>query len=142
MYLFGGINAVSTGTTADGTIQLRRYEDSISNRGVTQPVRDVVRTTGLNDGHKSIYGEYVCSYDWDCNAAQRIILCESRDNPLSDNGSDRGLFQINQIHASKWPDYWERWSDAYWNIDHAYLLYEEWGGWSPWYSSSYCSGVY
>ena len=115
-------------------------------RRIGEPNPNPIRDTGTTERSVDLYtnsafADYICTLQWDCAYAQRVIHCESKDNPLSDNGSDRGLFQLNQIHAIKWPDYWQNWSDPYWNINHAYELYVEWGGWKPWWPSSGCSGV-
>ena len=48
------------------------------------------------------------------------------------NGSvDLGLFQINSIHAWRWPDYWTAWSDPVRNAQWALELWQE-QGWRPW----------
>jgi len=67
--------------------------------------------------------------------ALRIAECESRMDPnaVSYDGSSFGLFQL---HAPTWarvfPDFWQQWSDPQWNIEHAKLIFERAGSFSPW----------
>lgn len=76
--------------------------------------------------------QYICSFDWDCSIAICIAHYESGpadrlDLPLdgwyAQNGAVRGLFQIHEIHAGAWPDYWTAWHDPYRNTQFAYDLY-------------------
>ncbi len=66
--------------------------------------------------------------------ALRIVACESNWNPaaISWNGTSYGLLQIWQGHAWRWPDFWESWMNPYRNVEYAYELYLESGGWGPW----------
>ena len=70
--------------------------------------------------------EVVCSYDWDCEWALRVIRCESNGNPDSVNpaGPYVGLFQI---HAS----YGGNLHDPYYNIAAAYDIWSA-RGTGPW----------
>jgi hypothetical protein len=45
---------------------------------------------------------------------------------------ERGLFQIHPIHASRWPDYWDNWSDPRRNAEMAYDLSAGGTDWSRW----------
>ena len=71
--------------------------------------------------------------------ALNVMWCESGGDPgvVSYDGSSYGLFQL---HAPTWarvfPDFWEWWSDPQWNIEHARIIFERAGSFSPWS----CSG--
>lgn len=60
------------------------------------------------------------------------MWCESGGRPDAiGGGSNYGLFQLNAIWAKRWPEFWQRWSDAAWNIAHAFELWTS-SGWGPW----------
>lgn len=65
-----------------------------------------------------------------------MAQCESVLNPAASNGwgaGHYGLFQISGIHAWKWPDFWESWSDPYRNAQWAYEMSgggTDWGAWT------------
>lgn len=76
--------------------------------------------------------QLICSYPWDCSTALRIAGCESGYDPSATSPTgDYGLFQINQIHASKWPDFWESWMVAERNAQYAWEIYAD-QFWYPW----------
>ncbi|KKL28309.1 hypothetical protein LCGC14_2376450 [marine sediment metagenome] len=77
------------------------------------------------------YRPLICSYSWPCETALRIVGCESNGDPAATNGVSWGLFQINAIHAWRWPDFWEHWSDPMRNTQYAWELYQE-QGFAPW----------
>ena len=78
-------------------------------------------------------GEIVAQYDW-MPEAFRVVDCESHWNPdaVSWDGSSWGLWQVNAVHAYRWPDFWESWDDPVRNTQYAWELYQEqgWGIWS------------
>ena len=66
-----------------------------------------------------------------------IAGCESGRDTMgrldgwwASSGSSYGLFQINAIHAGRWPDFWSAWMTER-NIAYAYEIWSE-QGWSPW----------
>lgn len=69
--------------------------------------------------------------------AERVASCESRLNPeaVSPDGSNHGLFQINNVHRSTWPEVtglpWDARYDPVANIDFAFWLWQQ-SGWRPW----------
>lgn len=73
----------------------------------------------------------LCSYDWDCVTAERIVQCESRFDPAATNGVSWGLWQINAIHAYRRPDFWSGWMIPEVNTAWAYELWQE-QGWGIW----------
>ena len=76
--------------------------------------------------------QWICTYNWDCRTALRVLYCESGADPNAiGRGSNYGLYQINAVHASHWAGFWEHWFEPAWNIA---LAYEIWTvrGWSPW----------
>ena len=76
------------------------------------------------------------SYDWDDETALRIFTCESglRAEAVSWDGTSFGIAQLYApIWAGVFPDFWERWMDAAWNIARAWEIYVRAGySWSPW----------
>jgi hypothetical protein len=73
----------------------------------------------------------ICSLSWDCETALRIVQCESNWDPAATNGVSWGLWQINAIHAWRWPDFWESWMIPSRNVEYAYELWQE-SGWRIW----------
>src|SRR3990172_6983656 len=80
----------------------------------------------------------ICSYVWPCGEALAVAACESGhgtdgrlDGAWAVGGSSYGVFQINAIHAYRWPDFWEAWMIAERNVAWAYELWAE-QGWRPW----------
>lgn len=68
-----------------------------------------------------------------CRPAVTVARCESTFHPDAVNGPNRGVFQINQVHADQWAavtgvDYWSSWMDPATNIAFARWLYEQ-SGW-------------
>jgi hypothetical protein len=53
------------------------------------------------------------------------------DGAYASSGSSWGLFQINAIHASKFPGFWEQWMDPAVNAQWAYQIWLQ-QGWYPW----------
>ena len=81
---------------------------------------------------------------WPCAEAIAVAACESGrdlsgrlDGNRATNGNNYGLFQINGIHAWRWPDFYEAWMDPVRNTQFAFEIWSEsgWGPWSckPWY---------
>lgn len=82
--------------------------------------------------------DLVCSFAWPCEEALTIARCESGtdlsgrlNRPEVTNGTSYGLFQINAIHASRFPGFWEAWMDPVTNANWAFELWSE-RGWQPW----------
>jgi len=80
----------------------------------------------------------VCAYSWNCTEALKVMWCESGGRPTAiGGGANYGLFQINQIHAKKFPGFWELWSDPASNIAWAHQIWSGrgWAAWGckPWY---------
>lgn len=80
----------------------------------------------------------VCSYPWPCAEALAVARCESGvdaagrlNGTAAVGGSSYGLFQINAVHAYRWPEFWDEWMDPTKNTDWAFQLWSE-QGWSPW----------
>jgi len=77
--------------------------------------------------------DVICSYPWPCSEAVAIAQCEStlRPDAISWTGESFGLFQVHSLHAYRWPDFWESWSDPVRNTEYAFELWSE-HGWAPW----------
>jgi len=79
----------------------------------------------------------VCTYGWSCEQALRVMWCESGGKPWTiGRGVNYGLFQVNQIHARRIPDFWTAWMDAAKNTHWAYALWAR-QGWKPWACKPY-----
>lgn len=77
------------------------------------------------------YEDLVCSYAWPCDQAMRVMLCESRGNPLANGAGNRGLFQINSVHARRVGGDLEALFDPEVNVAVAFQIWSE-QGWRPW----------
>jgi hypothetical protein len=80
----------------------------------------------------------ICALPWPCQQAINVAACESGrdiqgrlDGNWASNGNNYGLFQINGIHAGRWPDFWTSWMDPAKNAQWAYEIYAQ-QGWAPW----------
>jgi len=81
----------------------------------------------------------VCSYAWPCQEALAVARCESGVDATgkldgvfaTSSRSSYGLFQINAIHARRFPDFWESWMDPSKNTAWAFQIWSE-QGWRPW----------
>ena len=74
----------------------------------------------------------VCTYSWPCDQALRVMWCESGGRAWAiGRGVNYGLFQINQVHASRFGGFWETWMDPATNISWAYQIWSR-QGWRPW----------
>lgn len=80
----------------------------------------------------------VKGYDWDVSVAYAVCMAESRGNPNANNAgtntdgtTDRGLMQVNSIHADMVGGELEKLYDPKTNLDVAYSLYKA-SGWKPW----------
>lgn len=73
----------------------------------------------------------ICSYPWECETALAVVWCESRYDPAAIGAGSYGLWQLNSIHAYRWPSFWENWSDPEMNTAWAFELWQE-QGFSPW----------
>ena len=78
----------------------------------------------------------ICSYDWNCDTALRIVSCEShyKMDAISWGGESFGLFQL---HAATWApifeDFWQTWDDPMRNTEMAWEIYKRAGySWAPW----------
>ncbi len=79
----------------------------------------------------------VCTYGWPCEQALRVMWCESGGKPYAiGRGANYGLFQINQVHAPRIPDFSTAWMDPAKNIEWAYALWAR-QGWKPWACKPY-----
>jgi hypothetical protein len=76
-------------------------------------------------------GQIVAAYPWPINEAFAIVQCESNWDAAATNGISWGLWQINAIHAWRWPDFWSEWDNPEVNTQWAFELYLE-SGWSIW----------
>lgn len=107
--------------TADAADAEQRAQPDVAGDSAEQAVADVV----------------IRSYDWDDATAIRVFTCESglREDAVSYDGTSYG---ITQIHAPTWapvfPDFWQRWMEAAWNIEHAYIIWlrSGWVAWACW----------
>lgn len=80
----------------------------------------------------------ICAYPWPCAEALAVARCESGidaagrlNGTAAVGGSSYGLFQINAVHAYRWPDFWDEWMDPTKNAEWAFQLWSE-QGWNPW----------
>jgi hypothetical protein len=74
----------------------------------------------------------ICSYAWPCQEALHVKWCESRGNwDTIGAGANYGGFQINAVHAGRFPGFWESWMDPAQNTAWAFQLWSE-QGWRPW----------
>ncbi len=91
------------------------------------------------DGFEAI----ICSKPWPCSQAIEVASCESGlnrngrlDGNWATNGNNYGLFQINSIHANKWPDFFQDWMDPVKNTEWAFEIWSK-SGWAPWECNPY-----
>ena len=80
----------------------------------------------------------ICALPWPCEQAIAVAACESGrnmagrlDGNYATNGNNYGLFQINGVHASRWPDFYQDWMDPAKNAQWAYEIWAQ-QGWYPW----------
>jgi len=80
----------------------------------------------------------ICALPWPCEEAIGVARCESGtdrnghlDGNWATNGNHFGLFQISGIHAWRWADFWDAWSDPARNAQYAFDIWSE-SGWRPW----------
>jgi hypothetical protein len=81
----------------------------------------------------------VCSYSWPCQEALAVARCESGVDSAgrldgifaASSRSSYGLFQINSVHARRFPEFWESWMDPAKNTAWAFQIWSE-QGWRPW----------
>lgn len=79
------------------------------------------------------YDDLICSYEWSCTQARRIMWCESSGRTWVINQGNYGLMQINRIHAPEFTvnnDPTEFLNPEF-NIQVAFQLYQR-RGWQPW----------
>ena len=86
------------------------------------------------DGFEAI----ICSKAWPCAEAVAVARCESGldrhgrlDGNWATNGRNFGLFQINSVHADKWPGFYQDWMDPVKNTEWAFEIWSK-SGWGPW----------
>lgn len=81
----------------------------------------------------------VCSYAWPCQEALTVARCESGVDAAGrldgiyaqSSRNSYGLFQINAIHARRFPEFWDSWMDPAKNTAWAFQIWSE-QGWRPW----------
>jgi hypothetical protein len=74
----------------------------------------------------------ICSHPWPCQEALAVAACESGLHPTSiGGGRNYGLFQINAVHAGRFPGFWDLWSDPATNASWAYQIWSG-RGWQAW----------
>jgi hypothetical protein len=89
--------------------------------------------------------DLVCSYDWDCGTAMRVAWCESSYRPdVISPTNDYGLMQVNRrAHSGRVAAMGYTWDDLLSpgpNLEVAWAIYAEAGGWGPWRYSQHCWG--
>lgn len=78
------------------------------------------------------YDDLVCSYQWSCAQALRIMWCESSGRPWVIDKGNYGLMQINRIHAAEFADGDpNKFLNPEFNVEVAHILYQR-HGWQPW----------
>lgn len=101
----------------------------------SQPVQIATFASGC-----STYDSIFRQYAWNVSVAEAICEAESGGNPYALSPTeDRGLMQINSIHADMVNDDLSVLYNPTENIAVAYKLYSA-DGWTPW--STYISGAY
>jgi len=107
-----------------------------------QPVK-VASATLVVQGCNA-YIELIDQYNWDVHIAEAVMRAESGCNPNATsrpnwNGTvDRGLFQVNSIHADMVSSLSALYDPAT-NVATAYRIYSG-GGWGRW--TTYTNGAY
>lgn len=81
----------------------------------------------MNSASADDFKEQICQYDWPCEQALRVAMCESTMNPRAVGGNNYGLFQINGVHGYSAEELFI----PEVNIRVAYELYKS-QGWGPW----------
>jgi hypothetical protein len=125
-----GVRETAGGETAESLDSLggdgvARHGDS-GDSGTVDAPRPLLATVSY-----SALGEIVAGYPWPINEAFAIVQCESRWDAAASSGISWGLWQINAIHAWRWPDFWSDWDDPEVNTQWAYELWQE-SGWGIW----------
>ena len=77
------------------------------------------------------YRDLVCSFDWPCEKAIRVMFCESRYDPQAYSQGNYGLYQINAIHRARVGGDLQSLYTPSVNIAVAYAIWSE-QGWRPW----------
>ena len=108
-----------------------------------QPAKAIVATqqpepkiTQGCDSYRSTFD----NYDWNVRTAIAICKAESGGNVYAHSSTgDRGLMQINYVHAAKVDYNLQRLYNPYTNISVAYKVYlsQGWRGWSTYKNKSY-----
>ena len=78
------------------------------------------------------YRSLISQYSWDVSIAMAVMQAESSCNPAAYSETrDRGLMQINAVHADKVDGNLDRLFDPATNIQVAYRVYQSqgWNGW-------------
>lgn len=86
--------------------------------------------------------DLICSFDWPCGLFQRIVFCESTNDPAAEGKyGERGLLQVHPIHVLAikamgytWADMLEAAPNLTFSHDYLYATV----GLAPWESSSNC----
>lgn len=104
---------------------------------VAKAVRPKPRTVAQGcDSYRSTFEQY----GWNVNTAIAVCKAESGGNVYALSSTrDRGLMQINPVHADKVDYDLSRLYDPYTNIRVAYSVYlgQGWNGWSAYKNGSY-----
>jgi hypothetical protein len=103
-----------------------------SGRRMRSDAKPAIQTP--TDGFEAI----VCSKPWPCAEAIKVASCESGldrrgrlDGNWARNGNNYGLFQINSVHADRWPTFYQDWMDPVRNTEWAFEIWLT-SGWGPW----------
>ena len=75
--------------------------------------------------------ELICSYDWDCDKAQRVMMCESRGDPLAYSQGNHGLYQLATVQGYRVGGDLASLYDPVVNVRTAHSIWSE-QGWQPW----------
>ena len=137
-YLRSGVGPQGTTDLQDVRAELGALEplaDGLPD--ATSPVEPIVPVPVPDLREPASLRALICSFSWPCEEALAIVygptpVCptgESNGDPeaVSWNGTSYGLWQINSIHAWRWPDFWKRWPEPMRNTEYAYELWAEQG---------------
>ncbi len=85
----------------------------------------------------------ICARSWPCSEALAIVYGPTATCPTGESNGDPSAiswdgssFGLMQLHAETWapvfPEFWERWMDAEWNVAAGWEIYKRAGSFSPW----------
>lgn len=108
--------------------ETRKTETVVQQSARSEPVKRVLSVSGNCEQYRSL----VSQYSWNVETVLKIMFAESGCNPNSlSRTSDRGLMQINRVHASKVGGDLNKLYDPATNIAVAYQIYAD-SNWYPW----------